>query len=125
MSEPTATLIDGLLLCSDLMWVSRITGTAQALSKKIIPVPNIDKLEALARQHQPRCIILDLGAPNLAVSDLVPRLRLVSPETCIMAFGSHVDVETLRLAREAGCDPVLPRSKMAADLPNLLAEWLG
>jgi hypothetical protein len=42
----------------------------------------------------------------------------------LAAYGSHVDVATLHAARDAGCDPGLPRSAMAQELPNLLREWL-
>jgi hypothetical protein len=42
-----------------------------------------------------------------------------------MAYGSHVDTATLRAARAAGCDPVLPRSKFVEDLPICLPAWLG
>jgi hypothetical protein len=41
----------------------------------------------------------------------------------VVAYGSHVDTATLRAAREAGCDPVLPRSKFVEELPSALPHW--
>ena len=37
---------------------------------------------------------------------------------------THVDAAGLRAAREAGCDPVLPRSQFVEALPLRLAEWV-
>ena len=42
----------------------------------------------------------------------------------MVAYGSHVDAAVLRAAREAGCDPVLPRSKFVEELPRALPEWM-
>ena len=47
------------------------------------------------------------------------------PMPRVVAYGSHVETETLRKAREAGCDPVLPRSKFVEELPAKLREWIG
>jgi hypothetical protein len=41
----------------------------------------------------------------------------------VLAFGSHKNVELMRAAKAAGCDQVVPRSQMAADLPNLLKKY--
>jgi hypothetical protein len=42
----------------------------------------------------------------------------------VVGYGSHVEAELLRAAREAGCDPVLPRSKFVKDLDRDLTGWL-
>jgi hypothetical protein len=41
----------------------------------------------------------------------------------VLAFGSHHDVEALQAARAAGCDEVVARSIMAANLPLLLKKY--
>ena len=38
----------------------------------------------------------------------------------IIGYGSHVDTATLKAARDAGCDVVLPRSKFVEELAHLL-----
>jgi DNA-binding NarL/FixJ family response regulator len=114
------------LLCDDLMWTSRITGTAQALGLQVKAVRTVDQLEQRCREQLPRCLIIDLGAANVVAADVVARVKAVCPEPPrFTAYGSHVDVATLKAARDAGCDPVLPRSKMAEELPELLRAWLG
>ena len=42
-----------------------------------------------------------------------------------LGFYSHVDVETKRAAEAAGVDLVVPRSRMARELPALVEGLLG
>jgi CheY-like chemotaxis protein len=122
----TAEQSSGLLLCDDLIFASRIIGTAHDLGLRIQPARSVEALEALANQQPPRCVIVDLGHPGLAIASLMQRLRaLVTPMPRVVAYGSHVDTATLRAAREAGCDPVLPRSKFVEDLHHALLQWLA
>ncbi len=124
--DTQAPVVQGLLLCDDLIFTSRVTGTARDFGLVIRPARSLDMLETLARQQPPRCVIVDLGNPGLVITDLMDRLRAVcSALPRVVAYGSHVDTETLRAARAAGCDPVLPRSKFVEELPRALPEWLA
>jgi DNA-binding NarL/FixJ family response regulator len=113
----------GLLLCDDLIFVSRISGTAKALGLTLRSVKNVGDLLHFARQTPPRCVIIDLHAPSLAIDDLVAELAALQPKPFIVGYGSHVDTATLKKAREAGCDLVWPRSKFVEELPTALAVW--
>ncbi len=116
----------GLLLCSDLIFTSRITGTARDLGLTVKVARSPEALLALAREAPPGGVLLDLHHPGLDVPDLLRRLGEVCPAMPhVLGYGSHVDVATLRAAREAGCDLVLPRSKFVEDLPSALPAWLG
>jgi DNA-binding response OmpR family regulator len=116
----------GLLLSDDLMFASRITGTARSLGLTIKPARSAAVFEDLARQETPRLVILDLANPGLSVSDLLQHLReTCSPVPRVVAYGSHVDAVGLKAARDAGCDIVLPRSAFVEQLPLKLAEWLA
>ena len=42
----------------------------------------------------------------------------------VVAYGSHVEAETLRAARTASCDRVLPRSRFVEELNGAIGEWL-
>jgi len=73
--------------------------------------------------HFPVLALLDLNAAAgweaaLRRLKLRPHTRLVP----IIAFGSHVEPDTLRAARVAGADHAWPRSKMMAELPRVTAE---
>ena len=116
----------GLLLTDDLIFSSRVTGTARDLGLVVKSVKSAQNLVALAQEQSPTCVIVDLGNPGLRIEELIKDLeQLISPMPRVVAYGSHVDTAALRAAREAGCDPVLPRSKFVEDLPRLLPEWFG
>jgi hypothetical protein len=61
-------------------------------------------------------VAVDLGRPG--VLDVLP--AVVATGARVVAFGSHVDRETLDAARAAGCTEVLPRSRFFAAIPELL-----
>jgi DNA-binding NarL/FixJ family response regulator len=113
----------GLLLSDDLLFTSRITGTAGALGLSIKAARTVDALLGLAGQHQPRCVIVDLAVPGLVLAELFRQLGDNRPR--VVAYGSHVDVETLRAARAAGCDPVMPRSQFVEVLASALGGWFA
>jgi DNA-binding NarL/FixJ family response regulator len=113
----------GLLLCDDLIFVSRVSGTAKALGLTLRSVKMVGDLVHFARQTPPRCVIIDLHAPALAIDELVAELAALQPKPFIVGYGSHVDTATLKKAREAGCDLVWPRSKFVEELPTALAVW--
>jgi DNA-binding NarL/FixJ family response regulator len=122
MAEETAEPV-GLLLSDDLIFTSRITGTARALGLFLRAARTVDALLALATQNQPRCVIVDLAIPGLVLADLFRQLGDNRPR--VVAYGSHVDAESLRAARAAGCDPVMPRSQFIEVLPTALPGWFA
>ncbi len=113
--------VDGLLLTRDLMFTSKVTGTAAALGLRILTVGSIDALQSQAETTRPRAVFVDLACAEFEPRAVMERLNL-QPRPVVIAFGSHVDVERLELARAAGCDDVLPRSKFSATLPDLLRQ---
>jgi CheY-like chemotaxis protein len=115
----------GLLLSDDLLFISRITGTARGLGLTLRPARSAEALQELARQETPACVIVDLANPGLVIAELVAGLRADGRPVRVVAYGSHVDTPTLRAARAAGCDLVLPRSKFVQDLPTELPVWMG
>jgi CheY-like chemotaxis protein len=111
-----------LLLSDDLLFISRITGTARALGVDIKSARNMTELLALAAASPPTCVLLDLQNPGLDISATVQALKKTgSPR--LIGYGSHVDAATLKAARDAGCDIVLPRSRFVEELPTQLAHW--
>ena len=116
----------GLVLSDDLIFVSRIAATAEGMGLSVRQARTPAELMALARQSAPGGVILDLQNPGLDLPALLTELRTVCVTMPrVMGYGSHVEAELLRAAREAGCDPVLPRSKFVKDLERELAGWLG
>src|SRR5262245_44050284 len=115
----------GYLLSDDMMFTSRITGTARDLGFEIKVARSQAGLETLIQSQAPAALIIDLANPGLNLEGLLTAAKAVNPAVTVVAYGSHVDSETLKEARKAGCDQVLPRSQFADRLPQLLPEWLS
>jgi CheY-like chemotaxis protein len=119
------TQAHGLLLCDDLIFISRITGTARDLGFTFKTARSANGLRELLLREWPACIILDLSNPDLVITDFLTNLReRGEPTPRVIAYGSHVDAATLKAARTAGCDEVLTRSQFAEELPRKLPEWM-
>jgi DNA-binding NarL/FixJ family response regulator len=114
----------GLLLCDDLIFTSRIVGTGRDLGLELRAVKSLPALLEQARKQPPACVILDLSLAGSTIADTVLQLLQIAPELRIVAYGSHVDAATLKAARDAGCDPVLPRSQFVERLPAELPGWM-
>ena len=116
----------GLLLSEDMIFTSRIVGTARDLGLMLKSLRSMANILQEAQKQSPTCVIVDLANPMLNVPELISQLR----KSCatmpyVVAYGSHVDAAGLRAAREAGCNVVLPRSKFVEDLPRELPVWFG
>ena len=114
----------GLLLSDDLLFSSRITGTAEALGLQVRTVRTSEALVLQAAQEQPTCVLLDLQNPGLDIADVVARLKALGPPPLLVAYGSHVEAATLHKARESGCDRVMPRSQFVEELAKALPAWI-
>jgi CheY-like chemotaxis protein len=117
---------DGLVLSDDLIFFSRIAGSARAAGLTVRQARTAAELVALARQHPPRGVIVDVHNTGLDLPATLADLRAACPAMPrVIAYGSHVEAEVLRAAREAGCDRVLPRSKFVREVETDIADWLG
>jgi DNA-binding NarL/FixJ family response regulator len=114
-----------VLLSDDLMFTSRITGTARDLGLQVMPARTPAAVLELARREPLTCAIVDIATAGPNLANLVSSLKALSPAPRVVAYGSHVDTASLQAARLAGCDPVLPRSKFVEVLPTQLADWLA
>jgi DNA-binding NarL/FixJ family response regulator len=115
----------GLLLSDDLIFTSRIVGTARGLGLSLLAARSADGLVELAQRSPPRCVIIDLDNPALDLPALLHSLKEIAPRLRVVAYGPHVDAERLRAARAAGCDLVLPRSKFVEQLEKELPGWFA
>jgi DNA-binding NarL/FixJ family response regulator len=117
---------DGLMLCDDLIFFSRVSGSARRAGRTARMVRSAAELLAAAQADPPRGVILDVHFPDLDLPDLLAQLKEVCPEMPrVIAYGSHVEAAVLSAARRAGCDSVMPRSQFVEELETKIAEWLG
>ena len=116
----------GLMLCDDLIFFSRVAGTARAAGLVVKQARTTAALLDAARQASPTCAIVDLQNEGLDLAALLAQLREACPAMPRMvAFGSHVEAAALRAARQLGCDLVMPRSQFAEELEGSLKDWLA
>jgi CheY-like chemotaxis protein len=113
----------GYLLSDDLIFTSRIAGTAQGLGLDIRQARTPAQLVNLLAQQAPRLLLIDLHNPGLSIAGVLEGLS--QPRPFVVAYGSHVEAATLKAARDAGCDLVLPRSKFVEELPKSLPAWFS
>lgn len=110
-----------LVFCDDLIFTSKITATARAKGIEAAVARTQDSLVAKLLVGPVGCVIVDLHNATLDWATLFPAIGSGRPK--FVGFGSHVDVETLKAARRAGCDSVMPRSQFVAKLEDDLPNW--
>ena len=114
----------GYVLADDLMFTSRITGTARALGLEISMCRTTADLLRRAEERAPACVLVDLHLAGLNIEELLSSLKLAG-KPFVVGYGSHVSADVLRQARLAGCDLVLPRSQFVAELEPSLPKWFA
>ena len=112
-----------LAVVDDLMFTSKIRAAAGQLGVPLIFARTADSAIAEAKKSLPKLVILDLDNPRTDPIGIVTGLKS-DPSLAgvrVVGFASHVKVELIRAAREAGADEVLPRSAFTTQLADILA----
>jgi DNA-binding NarL/FixJ family response regulator len=115
----------GLLLSRDLIFTTKIISTARELGYLVMTAGNAALAATMIERWRPRVVFVDLAAGDLVKPEAILAYKRLAPETPFVAFGSHVDTRALAAAADAGCDPVLPRSRFTSELPALIGRYLG
>lgn len=102
-------------LVPDLMFASRVEATLRTSGHDVEFVSAVESIEGDG--ERPDLVIVDLG--EIDASELAGR------GLPVLGFYSHVEVETRRRAEAAGIDLVVPRSRMARDMPALVESLLS
>jgi hypothetical protein len=106
------------LLCDDLIFSSKITATARAHGLALVVVKTPTRLiELLTSAPGPVIADLHLAGPEIT--------QLVQQSPSVVGYGSHVAIDQLKAARQAGCKVVLPNSAFVEKLETDLPTWLG
>jgi hypothetical protein len=100
-----------LAVVSDLMLASRVREGLAAAGHEV------DVVSSLPEVPRADAIVCDL--------DAVDAEAVVATGLPSLGFYSHVDVETKQRGEAAGIDLVVPRSRMARELPMLVERLLG
>jgi hypothetical protein len=99
-------------LVQDLLLASRVSASLEAAGHEV---------------EQDSDVPDELNGIDLLVADLdaVPPERLRDLGVPVIGFYSHTDVGTRERAERAGLTTVVPRSRMARELPQLVSQALG
>jgi PleD family two-component response regulator len=111
---------------SDMIFASKIRGTAEALNVTVNFARSEDSLFDTAKADVPSLFIFDLHSERPDPFAVAARLKADEQlrDVPIVAFFSHVEVELQRRALEAGIEHVLPRSAFTMRLPEILSGEL-
>ncbi len=102
-----------LSISTDLMLGSKVEAQLSAAGHEVTTSPSIEESTWAGRD----LIVADLDVENPEA--------LVGLGLPVLGYYSHVDVETRKAAEAAGVDLVVPRSRMARELPELAEQLLG
>ena len=83
---------------------------------------SIGAVEEKLAGDSPSLVLVDLSTSGLKIGELLPKLRAVSPQARVIAFGPHVHTGLLAAAREAGCDLVVSRGELHARIDSYLSS---
>src|SRR4051794_9459839 len=100
-------------VAEDLMLASRVDAMLTAAGHQVVLVRSLQE----SSWDGVELIVADLDVENPEA--------LVGLGMPVLGYYSHVDVETKEAAEAAGVDLVVPRSRMARELPGLAEKLLG
>lgn len=101
-----------LSISNDLMLGSKVQETLTAAGHEVVASPSIEETTWDG---------VDLIVADLDVENPEALVGLGMP---VLGYYSHVDVATREAAEAAGVDLVVPRSRMARELPDLAKRLL-
>lgn len=128
LNAPNPPSEDGpavVVLADDLFFVTRLIDVIRRVGARPLVVENADDLVAAVDLHFPVLVLLDLKTPGdwetaIQRCKRSPQNRQIP----LYAFGSHVDTETLRRARQAGADHAWARGKMMEELAAVVQRHI-
>jgi DNA-binding NarL/FixJ family response regulator len=111
-----------IAVVDDLLFGSKIRAAAKTAGATISFARGREAITSAVRGNSPRLILVDLEGQS---GDAIEMIRVIRAEAGagarIIGFGSHVNVERLEAAKQAGCDQALARSAFVNILPRLLS----
>lgn len=106
-------------LAPDLFFASKIEETLKAAGHEVDVCGTVPEVVELAGSSD--LVIVDLHSEGLDPAQLSARLG----GKRLLGFYSHIDVDTRAQAERAGFHLVVPRSRMARDMPQLVSRLVN
>lgn len=113
-------------IVQDLFVAVRLKDTLRAQGYRSLTLPDERDLRTTLAAERPHLVILDLHADGVDPLSVVSAARESVPGRPIpvLAFGPHADVKKRDEALKAGVQRVVPKSLLAAELPQLVQAML-
>lgn len=111
-----------LLLDSDLFFAVKVADTLKHAGYITRTVRRAEDFAAALTDERPAVALINAGARGLEWRSAISAAR--SAGIPVVVYAPHVDVETHEAARTAGATSVIANSKLAADLPGVVARAL-
>lgn len=113
-------------LAPDLFFAPRLADVIQQLGGQPVIVATPEAFVEAVDRYFPVLALLDLAIEgDWAFAITRCKIRPQTSQVPLIAYGSHVDATTLRAARHAGADHAWARSKLMAELPQVVAHHLN
>ena len=110
-----------IAIVSDLIFSSRITGTANQIGATCKIVKDLASLQNALEIGDSTTVLMDLSCDGIDPEEAIRTIKSKHPGVRVVAFCSHVQTELMAQAKAAGADLVLPRSAFVQQLPQLFS----
>lgn len=107
-------------LIRDLFFRAKIDAVAAAVGAEVEYASSLDAIAPRCAEINPSIILADLSDATFPALETLNQIRAAAPKARVVGFASHVDLKSLKAAREAGYDLTLSRSEFTTQLPDLL-----
>src|SRR5258708_3671161 len=84
----------GVLLTTDLLFSTKVTGTASALGQEVAVAGNVAKAVELCRARPCTYVIIDLGMAEIEMETAVTQLREAAGAVPTIAYGWRMGLST-------------------------------
>ena len=109
-----------LALVRDLFFRAKIDAVAAAAGAEIAYASTLDAVAVRCAELKPAIIFSDLSDDAFPAVETLRQVRAAAPGARVIGFASHVDLKSLKAARDAGYELTLSRSEFTARLADLL-----
>ncbi len=116
-------MADAIAVVSDLIFATKISGTARAVGIDTMIVSTTKALGAALDDGDVGLVIVDMSLADGEASAALQSVASHPSRPTAVAFYSHVQSELREAAERAGADLILARSKFSEQLPELLRQY--
>jgi DNA-binding NtrC family response regulator len=111
-----------LLLDNDLYFSVKIADTLKHVGYHTHTVRQLDAFSHALAEAPPVLVLVNTGSRGLDWRAAIAAAR--QARVAIVAFGSHIDLQMQQEARDLGATSVISNSRLASDLPGVVARAL-